>query len=283
MFRVIVLDRRNTMLDYSVFLSLFTLACSAGILKREDLNVSLGQDATFSCELPGAVGVKQVIWQQHRDDGTLRNMVTFTERSKPQVDDAFLGKVTVTVASVHTTTIVIKNVTFSDEACYVCTFSVYPSGTERETACLTVQGLSEITTQLPVKLKEKDTVVACSATGKPTPVFSWWSGEKELSNYLSETFTVLNGDSTVTTTSNLTIPQSQFSGKYVTCVANSGNIEKSENITVEKQIDKGTPVTSRSYVFSAVVMISCVVSASCVIILFHQKRKKHQKHLIEVA
>lgn len=70
-------------------------------------------------------------------------------------------------------------------------------------------------------------------------MFSWWSGEKELSNYLSETFTVLNGDSTVTTTSNLTIPQSQFSGKYVTCVANSGNIEKSENITVEKQIDKG--------------------------------------------
>lgn len=102
--------------------------------------MSLGEEATFSCELPGAVGVKQVIWQQHRDDGTLRNMVTFNERSKPQVDDTFVDKVNVTVASVHITTIVIKNVTFADEACYVCTFSVYPSGTERETTCLTVQG-----------------------------------------------------------------------------------------------------------------------------------------------
>lgn len=118
----------------------YFLGCSVGILQKEDVYVSLGEDATFSCELPGAAGVKQVIWQQHRDDGTLRNVVTFNEHFKPQVDDAFVGKVNVTVASMHTTTIVIKNVTFADEACYVCTFSVYPSGTERETVCLTVQG-----------------------------------------------------------------------------------------------------------------------------------------------
>ncbi|MCJ8747770.1 hypothetical protein PDJAM_G00157260 [Pangasius djambal] len=248
-------------------------ACSAGILKREDVNASLGEDATFSCELPGAVGVKQVIWQQHRDDGALRNIATFTERSKPQVDEAFAGKVHVTVASVHTTTIVIKNVTFADEACYVCTFSVYPSGTERETACLTVQGLSEITSQPPGKPKEKDTVVSCSATGKPAPAFTWWSGEKELSEYVSKTLTVQNGDGTVTTTSNLTIPQSQFSGKYVKCVAKSGSIERSENITVEKQIERDTPVASRYYVFSAVAMISFFVVASCVVILLHRKRK----------
>lgn len=94
----------------------------------------------MSCELPGAVGVKQVIWQQHRDDDTLRSMVTFTESSKPQVDEAFVGKVNITVASVQRTIIVIKNVTFADEACYVCTFSVYPSGTKRETVCVSVQG-----------------------------------------------------------------------------------------------------------------------------------------------
>ncbi|MCI4393557.1 hypothetical protein PGIGA_G00158870 [Pangasianodon gigas] len=274
----------NTMLDYSVFLSLFTLACSAGILKRGDVNASLGEDATFSCALPGAVGVKQVIWQQHRDDGTLRTIVTFTERSKPQVDDAFAGKVHVTVASVHTTTIVIKDVTFADEACYVCTFSVYPSGTERETACLTVQGLSEITSQPPSKPKGKDTVVSCSATGKPTPVITWWSGEKELSSYLSETSTVQNGDGTFTATSNLTVPQSQFS-ENVKCVAKSGSIERSQNITVEKQLEskKETPVASRCYVFSAIAMIGCFVVASCVAVLYHRKRKKHQKHLIDIA
>lgn len=136
-----IVFKRSKCVSFCIIVTaLYFTVCSAGILKREDVKVSLGEDATFSCELPGAAGVKQVIWQQHRDDGTLRNMVTFTEHSKPQVDDGFVGKVNVTVASVLSTTIVITNVTFSDEACYVCTFSVYPSGTERETACLTVQG-----------------------------------------------------------------------------------------------------------------------------------------------
>lgn len=112
--------------------------CSAEILKSEDVNVSAGEDARFSCELPGADGVKQVIWQ--RDNGNLRNMVTFTEHSKPHVEDAFVGKVNITVASLHKTTVVIKNVTFEDEACYICTFNVYPTGTKIERACLSVTG-----------------------------------------------------------------------------------------------------------------------------------------------
>ncbi|XP_060754589.1 OX-2 membrane glycoprotein-like isoform X2 [Neoarius graeffei] len=210
-------------------------------------------------------------------------MVTFTERSKPQVDDAFVGKVNITVASVHTTTIVIKNVTFEEEACYVCTFSVYPSGTERETACLTVQGLSGITLQLPNKPKEKNTVVSCSATGKPRPVITWRSGEEQLSNDLSESSTVQNEDSTATTTSNLTIPQSQYSGKYVTCVAKSGSIERTKNIILENPIEKEPPVASRYYTVTAVVVCFGVFAASCILILFHRKRRKEKKHLVDVA
>ncbi|XP_046693810.1 OX-2 membrane glycoprotein-like isoform X1 [Silurus meridionalis] len=265
------------MLDYFVFLILLSLVCSARILKREDVNVSLGQDATFSCELPGAVGVKQVFWQRHGDDGTLRNMVTFTQRSKHQVDDAFVGKVQVEMASVQKTTIVIKNVTFADEACYICTFSVYPSGTERETTCLTVEGLSEITSQLVSKPQEKDATISCSATGKPAPVISWWSGEEELNNSLSET--VQNEDSSETTTSNLKISQSQFSGKDVKCVAKSGSIEWSEVIIVEKQIEKETPVASRLYVMSAVAMICCIFTI-CVVILIYRRRSRYHDVLV---
>lgn len=69
-------------------------------------------------------------------------------------------------------------------------------------------------------------------------MISWWSEENEPSNYSSNTDTEQNEDGTVTTTSNLTIPQSQFS-KKVKCVAKSGSIEWSENISVEKQMDGG--------------------------------------------
>ncbi|KAF5902303.1 OX-2 membrane glycoprotein-like, partial [Clarias magur] len=251
-------------------MSLYFTVCSAGILNRDRVNVTLGEDATLTCELPDADGVKQVIWQR-REGEALRNMVSFTERSKPHVDDAFAGKVNVTVASIQRTTIVIKDVTFADEACYVCTFSVYPSGTERKTACLTVQGLSKITSQVSSKPKEKETVVSCSATGKSNTVISWRS-EKNMSNYPSNNDTKQNGDNTVTITSNITIPLSEFSGKHVKCVVKSDNIERIENILVEKQMDEETPNTSRYYVCSVIVIISGVL-VSCIAFLYHQRRK----------
>uniref|UniRef100_A0AAR2LI82 Immunoglobulin V-set domain-containing protein n=1 Tax=Pygocentrus nattereri TaxID=42514 RepID=A0AAR2LI82_PYGNA len=67
-------------------------------------------------------------------------MVTFSENFKQQVADAYLDKVEVTEATLSSSTIVMKNITFADEGCYICTFNVYPSGTERRKTCLTVQG-----------------------------------------------------------------------------------------------------------------------------------------------
>ncbi|XP_042620395.1 OX-2 membrane glycoprotein-like, partial [Cyprinus carpio] len=209
------------------------------IIARGHTVVEFGQDASFSCTLSDASGVKQVTWQRVRDQEPIQTLATFSEFFKQQVDDQYVGKVTFTAASVNSTSIEIKNATFEDEACYICSFKVYPFQTKRQTLCLAVKGISEITASVnPALSSDPDVVVSCSATGKPTPTIHWKSAEKELDNF-SSNFTTLNKDSSTTITSDLTLPLSQFHGEYVECVAQSDSMEKSSQISLPKVHYKG--------------------------------------------
>uniref|UniRef100_A0A8C2EWD6 Ig-like domain-containing protein n=1 Tax=Cyprinus carpio TaxID=7962 RepID=A0A8C2EWD6_CYPCA len=202
--------------------------------------VEFGQDASFSCALSDASGVKQVTWQRVRNTEPVQTLATYSDLFKDHVDDQYVGKVHFTAASVNSTSIEIKNTTFEDEACYICSFKVYPFQPKRQTMCLTVK---EITASVnPVPNSDPDVVVSCSATGKPAPTILWKSAEKEL-NFGSNNFTTLNKDSSTTITSNLTLPLSQFHGKYVECVTQSDGIEKSVHILVPDEDDKGNLIS----------------------------------------
>lgn len=103
----------------------------------------LGQDASLSCTLPFASGVKHVTWQRVRNVRThevVQNLATFSEQFQDNVDEQYVGKVHLTLATFNSTSIEIKNTTFEDEACYICSFKVYPSGPIRKTLCFTVKG-----------------------------------------------------------------------------------------------------------------------------------------------
>lgn len=100
----------------------------------------VGRDASFSCTLPNPSGVKHVTWQRVRADQSVQILATFSERFQDNVDKEYAGKVTLTRASLNSTSIEIKNTTFEDEACYICSFKVYPSGPIRKTMCLAVKG-----------------------------------------------------------------------------------------------------------------------------------------------
>uniref|UniRef100_A0A8C1MTC3 Ig-like domain-containing protein n=2 Tax=Cyprinus carpio TaxID=7962 RepID=A0A8C1MTC3_CYPCA len=102
----------------------------------------LAYDASFSCTLSDASGVKQVTWQRVRDQEPVQTLATFSELFKQHVDDQYVGKVSFTAASVNSTSIEIKNATFEDEACYICSFKVYPFQPKRQTLCLAVKAHS---------------------------------------------------------------------------------------------------------------------------------------------
>ncbi|XP_026129436.1 OX-2 membrane glycoprotein-like isoform X2 [Carassius auratus] len=257
------------MLRVLVILSLLRGAYLAEIIARGDAAVEFGQDASFSCTLPDASAVKQVTWQRVRDQEPVQTLATYSALFNDYVDDQYVGKVIFTTASVNSSSIEIKNTTFDDEACYICSFKVYPFQPKRQTLCLAVKGISEITASVNTALSsDPDVVVSCSATGKPTPTIHWKSAEKELDNF-SSNFTTLNKDSSTTITSNLTLPLSQFHGLYVECVAKSDSMEKSIQIKLPEVENKENKVTLRNYIIPILVVV--IMSIAIIATYLHTK------------
>ncbi|XP_048053833.1 OX-2 membrane glycoprotein-like [Megalobrama amblycephala] len=261
------------LLNLIVILSFINRAYLSEIVAQGDTDVVVGRDASFSCTLPNPSGVKHVTWQRVRADQSVQILATFSERFQDNVDKEYADKVTLTRASLNSTSIEIKNTTFEDEACYICSFKVYPSGPIRKTMCLTVKGISEITAEMNPSPSSDQVVVSCSATGKPAPTIQWKSTEEER-NFLSNDFTTLNKDSSTTITSNITFSLSQFHGKYVECLAQSDGVEKSYQIYVSQQDDKVNNTTQRSYIITSVIIVMTIVVIVIFVICLHTKLKR---------
>lgn len=235
-----------------------------------------GQDASLSCTLPFVSGVKQVTWQRVRVQD-VQTLATFSERFKDNVDEDYVGKI-IFQASFNSTTIEIKNTTFEDEACYICSFKVYPTGPKRETLCITVKGISEITAAVnPAASSDPNIVVSCSATGKPAPTIQWKSTEQELKHFRPDDFTIHNKDSSTTITSNITLPLSQFHGKYVECLAQSDDIERSETIAVPVKEHKENNVTLRNYIIPVLIVVNISIVIIGIILRTKLKDSKNKK------
>ncbi len=82
----------------------------------------------------------QVTWQRLFKDDSVENLATYSHRFGQQVNNPYVGKVIFTEASLSATSITLKNVTWGDESCYICSFNEYPDGSKRKKTCLTVQG-----------------------------------------------------------------------------------------------------------------------------------------------
>ncbi|XP_065110413.1 nectin-3 [Paramisgurnus dabryanus] len=270
------------MLSLMVIFILLKGVCLSDIVTKGDTNVVFGKDASLSCALSNPSGVKQVTWQRVHGEERAETLATFSEVYKKRVEDPYVGKVFFTMASFNSTSIVIKNVTFEVEACYICSFQAYPVGAKWETLCLTVKGISEITASIkPASSSDSDVSVTCSATGKPTPILQWKSTEKHLNLNLSESNTSIqiNSDGSNTTTSELKITLSQFHGKYVECVAESGKTQKSFQISLPRKDDKGN-VTLRNYTITISLLI---IMGIVIIFLYIRFRDEGVKHSTCIA
>ncbi|XP_071186739.1 OX-2 membrane glycoprotein-like isoform X5 [Salvelinus alpinus] len=157
----------------NTFLILFCLlseAVSVNIVTRRNNTADFNADASYTCSHADPTGVLQVTWQRLFKDDSVENLATYSKRFGVKIIDPHRGKVVFTEASLNSTSITVKNVTWADEACYICSFNVYPSGSRRKQTCLTVQGVSEVraTMQKVPSTEPKadmEVVVSCSATG----------------------------------------------------------------------------------------------------------------------
>lgn len=91
-----------------------------------------------------SAGVHQVTWQKLSEDGRVQNLATYSERFGQQVNSPFQDKVVFTEASLSSSAITVKNVTWADSSCYICSFNAFPSGSQNHKNCLDVQGTVNI-------------------------------------------------------------------------------------------------------------------------------------------
>lgn len=85
-------------------------------------------------------GVLQVTWHRPSTDERIENLATFSKHFGEQVNEPYKGKVTFKERSLNSSAILLRNITWEDEGCYICAFNVYPDGSKRKQMCLTVQG-----------------------------------------------------------------------------------------------------------------------------------------------
>lgn len=211
---------------YLIILCILSEAVSVNVVARGDTRVDFNADASYTCTHADSTGVLQVTWQRLFKDDSVENLATYSKRFGAQIIDPHRGKVVFTEASLNSTSITVKNVTWADEACYICSFNVYPSGSIRKQTCLTVQGVSEVraTMQKVPSTESKadmEVVVSCSATGKPAPWIQW-NISAAVPIKTPNNWTVINKDQTVTAISNITLQLLPGSGGYVDCIVNNG-------------------------------------------------------------
>nr|XP_020515178.2 OX-2 membrane glycoprotein-like [Labrus bergylta] len=118
-------------------------ASMSQITSHGNKTADYGKDAYYSCKIENPAGVLQVTWQRLFRDDSIENLATFSKRFGEQVNQPYVGKIVFTEASLSSTSITVKNVTWEDEACYICSFNVYPEGSQRKQICPTVEGISE--------------------------------------------------------------------------------------------------------------------------------------------
>ncbi|XP_068575633.1 uncharacterized protein [Cebidichthys violaceus] len=260
------------MLLILILTALLFKASTSQITGYGNKTADYGGEAHYSCAVANPTGVLQVTWQRLINEEVIENLATYSERFGQQVNDP--DRVIFTEASLGSTSITLRNVTWGDEACYICSFNVYPDGSKRKQTCLTVQGISKVRTkvQRPSSDREDEdvkVVFSCSATGKPAPTIHWDFPPGATSTKRPLTSTETNGDHTFTSSRNVTLQVPAGWTGHVDCLLNRGAAgQRRERIPFslparkKEEEGKGLSSSEIGLVITAVVFISLILVAA---------------------
>ncbi|XP_038130408.1 OX-2 membrane glycoprotein-like [Cyprinodon tularosa] len=201
-------------------LSLFPAGVAAVIQTQLNVLAAVGEDPPLSCQLLETKDVQQVTWQKvfGRKE---RNICSYSEYFGQTVNPDFKDKVQFIEAGLQNSSIVIRKVTEKDEGCYLCLFNIYPDGALVGRTCLKVYELHEPILDVSRSNVSAESVVSCSATGRPAPTVTLTVLQQNLSfsHYNSSSVTHSNGTVTVTTTALLSASSSTQVGCSVSVLS----------------------------------------------------------------
>uniref|UniRef100_A0A671XF77 Ig-like domain-containing protein n=1 Tax=Sparus aurata TaxID=8175 RepID=A0A671XF77_SPAAU len=197
MFYVTFLKTKTTNHNHSTN----NLSCPAGltdlIRTQTTVTAAAGEEAGFRCELLQSKDVVQVTWQKVLPDRE-ETLAIYTTKYGQKVNPAFKDKVGFTDAGLQNSSIFIRNVTEEDEGCYLCLFYIDPRDDLKATTCLQLYGKVK---SFLLESGSEETVVSCSATGRPAPTVTLTVLRDNVHFPGNSSVSVNNTNGTVTVTS----------------------------------------------------------------------------------
>ncbi|XP_044201140.1 OX-2 membrane glycoprotein-like [Thunnus albacares] len=163
--------------------------------------------------------VLQVTWQKLSPDGKKKNLASYNKSLGQTVNDGFKGKVEFKDAGLQNCSIVIRKVMDQDEGCYLCLFNTFPDGSLTGRTCLQLYELHEPILQIRESNSTEETVVSCSATGRPAPTVTLNVPQQDLYFSHNSTVSVTNTNGTVTVTTTAVLSGFHGNGAQVGCAA----------------------------------------------------------------
>ncbi|XP_038130425.1 OX-2 membrane glycoprotein-like [Cyprinodon tularosa] len=181
---------------------------------EETVWAAVGDQASLSCQLTEDKDVLQITWQKVRHDEQ-KSLASYTKEYGYRVRVELIEKMDFQCEELQSCSMVIRKVMEEDEGCYQCLFNTYPGGILIGRTCLRLYELHEPILDVNRLNVSAESVVSCSATGRPAPTVTLTVLQQNLSfsHYNSSSVTHSNGTVTVTTTALL----SAFSSTQVGC------------------------------------------------------------------
>ncbi|XP_053170253.1 OX-2 membrane glycoprotein-like [Scomber japonicus] len=266
----------HAVLFFLLVVEVFLKGLTDVIQTQQHVMVKVGEDAHVSCQLMQTKDVLQVTWQKDLPEGK-KNIGSFNKYFGQTVNPGFKGKLEFKDAGLKNCSIVIRKVMEQDEGCYLCLFNSYPDGSLTGRTCLHLYELHEPILQIRESNSREETVVSCSATGRPAPTVTLNVPQQDLYFSNSSTVSVTNTNATVTVTT--TAVRSGFRGNstQVGCAARLLSVP-------EIQVFKTIPAVRLSseddhtLIIMVVVAVVCVCVAAVIIILLKQKYYHSRSH-----
>ncbi|XP_063323691.1 OX-2 membrane glycoprotein-like [Pelmatolapia mariae] len=193
-------------------------ALTAVIQTQQTVLAAVGEDAELSCQLLETKDVLQVTWQKISND-VETNVATYSKYFGQRVNYGFTDKVEFKYIGLQNCSIVIRNVTYEDEAFYHCLFNTYPEGSFTGKPCLQVYELHEPVVDVRESNSIEEWVVSCSATGRPAPTVTLSVSQQHLNFSQYNTVSVSNTNATFTVTTTAVLSGSRNNSTQVGCAA----------------------------------------------------------------
>ncbi|XP_044200751.1 OX-2 membrane glycoprotein-like isoform X2 [Thunnus albacares] len=255
-------------------LGVFTKGLTAVIQTQQTVMAAVGEDVHLSCQLMESRDVLQVTWQKLSPEGKKENLAANNRYDGQTVNPGFQGKVEFKDAGLQNCSIVIRKVMEQDEGCYLCLFNTYPDGSLTGRTCLQLYELHEPILQIRESNSTGETVVSCSATGRPAPTVTLNVPQQDLYFSHNSTVNVTNTNGTVTVTTTAVLTGSHGNGAQVGCAARLLSVPE---IQVFKTIPGFDDESGSDKNFTLIVTLITAVVVVCVaVVVTVLLRHKHK-------